>query len=115
MYFNFILSVKFCYYWDQLYNSTLKILAFHAFYPVQSTERHINGQREQVLDHFLKSLHQLVLIGLNLLWLKAQQNPHGNAEHQPLHLWVDQHAGVTCQPFLHCSLNFLLDNGDIEL
>lgn len=63
-------------------------------YSVQSTERDINGQREEILDHFLKSFHQLLLICLDLLWLEAQQNPHGYAEHQTLHLWVDQDTGI---------------------
>lgn len=84
-------------------------------YPVQSTERHIDGQREQVLDHFLESFHQLLLVGFDLPWLEAQQDPHGYAEHQPLHLWIDQHTGVLGQPLLHCSPHLLLDDRDVEL
>lgn len=84
-------------------------------YPVQSTERHIDRQRKQILDHFLESFHQLLLVRLNLLQLEAQQDPHGYAEHQPLHLWVDQYAGVPRQPLLHSSTHLLLDDGDVEL
>lgn len=84
-------------------------------YPVQSAERHINGQREQVLDHFLESFHQLLLIGFDLLRLKAQEDPHGDAEHEPLHLRIDQHAGVLGEPLLHRSPHLLLDYGDVVL
>lgn len=84
-------------------------------YPVQSTERHIDRQREQILDHLLKSFHQLLLICPDLVWFKAQQDPHGDTEHQPLHLQVDQHAGVPLQPLLHSGPHLLLDDRDVEL
>lgn len=83
-------------------------------YPVQSAEGHVNGQREQILDHFLKRLHQLLLVGLDLLRLEAKQDPHGDAKHQPLHLRVNQNTGVLGHPLLHRGSHFLLDDRDVE-
>jgi len=84
-------------------------------YPVQAAEGHVDGQGEQILDHFLERLHQLLLVGLDLLRLEAQQDPHGDAEHQPLHLRVDQDAGVLGHPLLHRGRHLLLDDGDVEI
>lgn len=84
-------------------------------YSVQSTKGHVDGQREQVLDHFLKSFHELLFVSLDLFWFEAQEDPHGYAEHQSLHLWIDQHAGVLVQPLLHCNPHLLLNDGNVEL
>ena len=65
-------------------------------YPVQAAKGHVNGKREEIAGHLLESLHELLLVLPAARWtrLAAQQDAHGDAEHEALHLGVDQEAAL---------------------
>jgi len=86
-------------------------------YPVEPAEGHVDGEGEEVADHLLEGLHQLLLaVGAGLAGLEAQQDPHGDAEHEALHLGVHQQAGPgSAQPPRQAGAHLLLDDGHVVL
>lgn len=93
------------------------LLARREPYPVEPAERHIDGQGEEVADHLLEGLDQLLLaVRAGLAGLEAQQDSHGNAKHEALHLGVHEQAGPGgAQPPRQAGAHLLLDDGHVVL
>lgn len=87
-------------------------------YPVEPAEGHVDGQGEKIAGHFLEGFHQLLLgfPAARQPGLAAQQDAHGDAEHEAFHLGVNQEAALSAaQPLLQATVHFLCDHRHVAL
>lgn len=84
-------------------------------YPIQPAERDVNWEGKKVPDHFLKSLNEFLFVPFDLLRFEAQEDSHGDAEHEALDLRVHQHGRVALEPLSDRAPDLLLDHRDVVL